>query len=130
MRCGKGSLDLVMFFLGQNRFGCSGRMWVELKAWGLRTFDKNLADAKETLPSKLDCHRKSDPTLCAVLLLAAKVSQTGGHWGKPELCGFLSKGSGTDWVYVCGTAAAKGRGQVRGTKRPLSDVRSFLIKWY
>ena len=126
--CGAGHLDLVCYFRDKNRFDCSGRVWVELKTWGRTTFEKNYNDLKSTLPAQLEAHRRHDSSLCAVLLVAAKVERVGAGWGTPQLFAELCKSGSNDWCTVGSTAKAKGRGQVRGPKAPLSVVLGFLIE--
>ena len=121
-------MDLVGYFRDKNRFDCSGRVWVELKAWGRTTFEANYNDLKNTLPAQLEAHRRHDPSLCAVVLLAAKVERVGAAWGTPQLFAELCKSGANDWWPLGSTAKAKGRGQVRGPKVPLSVVLSFLIE--
>ena len=126
--CGTGHLDTVGYFREKNRFDCRGRVWVELKAWGRTTFDQNYADLKRSLPGQLKAHQRHDPSLCAVVLLAAKVDQVGRKWGTPQLFAELWQPDFNEWFSFGGTLTKKGRGQVRGVKRPLSAVFSFLVK--
>ena len=125
-RAPSGSLDLVCYFTASNRYGLTGRLWVELKVFGRGTFDRKVQEEKDALPAKLSQNRAKDASLCAVLLVAAKVERVGSSWGKPSLYATLWKGGASDWCDVAGTFEAKGRGQVKGVKPPLATVPSFF----
>lgn len=78
------NLDLVCYFTGKQNYGCAGRVWVELKAWGLTKFDGEAEKFRNTAPARLAVEQRRDSSLCGVLLLAAKVGRAGGGtWGKP-----------------------------------------------
>ena len=63
-----GSLDAVGYFTEES-YGCDGRVWVELKAWGATTFDANFQKEQEALPSRLVKEQRKDSSLCGVLLV-------------------------------------------------------------
>ena len=73
--CGTGHLDSVGYYREKDRLECSGRVWDEQTAWGRTTFDRTYAYLKKTLPEQLKAHQRHDPSLSAVVLLAAKVEQ-------------------------------------------------------
>ena len=109
--CGTGHLDTVGYFRTKNRFNCTGRVWVELKAFGRTTFDRSYADLKRKLPELLKAHQRHDPSLCAVVLLAAKVEQVGRDWGTPQLFAELWNPDLKDWRGFGGTLTKRAEGR-------------------
>ena len=97
----------------------------ELKAFNNKTFDAEVLKLKASLPVRLAKEQLVDGSLCAVLLVAAKVELVRGTWGQPQLCACLCKNPGggvDDWKDVVGTTVRKGRGRCVGVKKPLRAV--------
>ena len=120
-----GSLDLVCYFNSKQNYGCSGRVWVELKVFSPKAFDERVAELKANLPARLAEERVADPSLCAVLLLVTKVEAVGPGWGTPQLSASLCKkpnGGVNDWTDVVGTTKKKARGRCKNAKPTLRTV--------
>ena len=83
-----GSLDCVGYFVDKV-YSCPGLVWVELKAWGATTFEKNFEKAKADLPLKLVREQRREASLCGVLLVAARVQKSGRTWTEPTLTAVL-----------------------------------------
>ena len=122
-------LDLVGDFNTAKNFGVGGRVWVELKVYSDSSFDKEVAQTKEELAEILSAKHVRDPTLQAVFLLVGRVSKASGcQWGAPSLHGMLLVAGSQDWITVAGGRRAA-RGQVQGSKPPLTKVWSKM-EWY
>ena len=122
-------LDLVGDFGARQNFGVVGRVWVELKVWSERTYEKEAQKWKEKLEAGLVAESRRDPTLQGVLLLAAKVPAfSGGRWGTPTLQAMLLGGGSGEWLNLAGAHKAA-RGQVKGAKPPLVSLLSKM-EWH
>ena len=102
---------------------------MELKAFGERTFDKEVAKLKASLPERLTKEREYDTTLGGVSLVAAKVEKQGSGWGKVSLGAALFVVGATTWLELKGSLARPSRGKCTGSK-PLfatlwSRMRSY-----
>lgn len=121
-RGAQGSLDLVCYFNSKRSFGCNGRVWVELKAFGAGTFEKSVAELKTTLPERLGREHQRDTSLCAVLLVAARVETVGSGWGKVELVAWLRRREGDEWEQLAGRCPRKGRGRCTTQKKTVRET--------
>ena len=79
-------LDLIGDFSERRNFGVRGRVWVEVKCFSEARYDEEVAKWKRRLAGELETEHRRDPSLQAVMLLAAKASRvSGGLWAPPTL---------------------------------------------
>ena len=117
-----GSLDLVGYFTTKQCYECQGRLWVELKAFGWKSFAKRFQEAQGELLQRFGQEESKDASLCGVLLLAAKVQKAGGGWGKPNMVAGLWRKGDEDWHILSGENPRKGRGRCKGEKKTLREI--------
>ena len=67
---------------------------MELKVYSPKGFDERVSELKASLPARLAEERLVDSSLCAVLLVVAKVEAVGRGWGTPTLSAALCKTPG------------------------------------
>ena len=108
-----------------------GRVWVEVKCFSEARYDEEVAKWKRRLAGELETEHRRDPSLQAVMLLAAKASRvSGGLWGPPTLQAMLlTRGVSTQWVNLAGGVQKKAPGQVKGARKSLAQLWSKM-EWH
>ena len=117
-----GSLDLVGYLTTKQCYECQGRIWVELKAFGGKSFAKKFKEVQDELRQRFEQEESQDASLCGVLLLAAKVQKAGGGWGQPSMVSGLWRKGDDDWLILSGENPRKGRGRCKGEKKTLREI--------
>jgi hypothetical protein len=115
-----GYYDLLADFSTQRNFGVTGRVWIELKVFGVSSFSRQVTDARKHLEETLV--KVGDTTVGAVLLLVARVEKVGVAWGAPALTASLYKRGSDGWVDVVGPVKRVARGRCKITKPSLASV--------
>lgn len=119
-RVAKGSFDMLGDFCGDQNWGVTGRVWVELKVYSATSFGDSVQKAKDELETGLREERPADPSLGAALLLAAQVELQGGTWKVLSMLALL-KPVASGWKCVAGKQKTVARGQSK-QKPPMAEV--------
>ena len=118
---GDKSLDLSGYFTTKRNAGVLGRVWVEVKTFGKKTFKKEAEKARTVLRAEFASLKRRDSRYGGVMLLAAVCEVVGNEWGCPVLKPELLTSEGGEWQKLAGKQSVA-RGQSRSNA-------TFLQVW-
>jgi hypothetical protein len=123
-----GSYDLLGDFSLERNFGVGGRVWVELKVISAHHFNSQLQSYQAKLEQQLAKVNEADPTVEAVLLVAAKAQRDGRRWQSPQLVAKLHLMQNDTWQAL-NTPSFTVRGKANPCSKPGLQAVWNQMEW-